>query len=122
MLTTRADMDNSIRFGIAQSDSGLIDAINILQATHRAMNEALAQLSPPPEQCLQIADTFQSFQIARTPTIGNCVMCPEEKRQRRHERRATNDGCADSDSCNGHAEEIARRRCRLSGASVYSSF
>jgi ribonuclease HII len=35
-----------IRFAFAQVDERMIDQINILQATHRAMNLALAQLSP----------------------------------------------------------------------------
>jgi ribonuclease HII len=35
-----------IEFGIALVDAGVIDEINILQATHRAMNDALAQLNP----------------------------------------------------------------------------
>jgi ribonuclease HII len=35
-----------IEFGIATVDAGVIDDINILQATHRAMNRALAQLNP----------------------------------------------------------------------------
>jgi ribonuclease HII len=43
---------NVVRFGIAGIDAGTIDAINILQATHRAMAEALAQLRPAPEHVL----------------------------------------------------------------------
>ena len=35
-----------IEFAIAQADAAVIDEINILQATHRAMNAALAQLNP----------------------------------------------------------------------------
>jgi len=35
-----------IQFAIAQADAAVIDEINILQATHRAMNDALAQLNP----------------------------------------------------------------------------
>jgi ribonuclease HII len=41
-----------VRFGIAGIDAGTIDAINILQATHRAMAEALAQLRPAPDHVL----------------------------------------------------------------------
>jgi ribonuclease HII len=37
---------SEIRFAIAQADAALIDEINILQATHRAMNDALALLDP----------------------------------------------------------------------------
>ena len=39
--------ETQIHFGIGIIDSALIDDINILQATHRAMNAALAQLDPP---------------------------------------------------------------------------
>jgi ribonuclease HII len=41
-----------IEFAIAAVDAGAIDEINILQATHRAMNDALAQLSPLPPHAL----------------------------------------------------------------------
>src|SRR5262245_37226465 len=48
LLTSSQD----IRFGVASADVAVIDAINILQATHRAMNEALAQLQPAPAHTL----------------------------------------------------------------------
>ena len=35
-----------VEFAIAQMDAAQIDEINILQATHRAMNDALAKLNP----------------------------------------------------------------------------
>jgi ribonuclease HII len=38
--------------GIARVEAAVIDEINILHATHRAMNLALAQLNPPPEHVL----------------------------------------------------------------------
>jgi ribonuclease HII len=41
-ITARAE----IRFAIGHVDEKMIDQINILQATHRAMNMALAQLNP----------------------------------------------------------------------------
>lgn len=41
-----------VRFAIAQVDAAMVDQINILQATHRAMRLALAQLQPPPEHVL----------------------------------------------------------------------
>ena len=43
---------SEIHFAVCSIDSEIIDAINILQATHRAMNGALAQLTPPPEHVL----------------------------------------------------------------------
>lgn len=41
-----------IRYGIATVDVAIIDQINILQASHRAMHLALAQLDPPPQHVL----------------------------------------------------------------------
>ena len=48
IITTHPD----IKYGVALVDSEMIDRINILQATHRAMNQALAQLKPPPDHAL----------------------------------------------------------------------
>jgi ribonuclease HII len=41
-----------IRYAIAHVPEQMIDQINILQATHRAMNLAIAQLNPPPHHVL----------------------------------------------------------------------
>lgn len=41
-----------IRYAIAVVDATIVDRINILQAAHRAMNEALDKLQPPPEHAL----------------------------------------------------------------------
>jgi ribonuclease HII len=43
---------SGICFGISEVEASVIDQINILQATHRAMNSALAQLEPPPQHVL----------------------------------------------------------------------
>ena len=48
ILTTHPE----IRYGVALVDAETIDRINILQATHRAMNQALTQLNPPPDHAL----------------------------------------------------------------------
>lgn len=42
----------AVRHTIATVESAVIDAINILQATHRAMRTALAQMQPPPQHVL----------------------------------------------------------------------
>ena len=47
-LTSRPE----IHYAVARVDAPVIDEINILQATHRAMSLALAQLLPPPEHAL----------------------------------------------------------------------
>ncbi len=44
--------ETKIHFGIGIIDAAVIDDINILQATHRAMNAALAQLDPPAAHAL----------------------------------------------------------------------
>jgi ribonuclease HII len=56
-----------IRHAIAVVDEETIDRINILQATHRAMNEALAQLQPPPEHVLVDGRPVKTM---RFPQIG----------------------------------------------------
>ena len=46
-----------------------IDAINILQATHRAMNRALAQLDPPPEHVLVDGRRVHSLRFPQTALV-----------------------------------------------------
>jgi ribonuclease HII len=41
-----------VRFGVSAVEAAVVDAINILQATHRAMNQALEQLRPAPDHVL----------------------------------------------------------------------
>ena len=41
-----------VEFAIAQIDAAQIDSVNILRATHRAMNDALAKLNPAPQHAL----------------------------------------------------------------------
>jgi len=48
----RLTVGGDVQFAIARIDAETIDAINILQATHRAMDQALAQLRPQPEHVL----------------------------------------------------------------------
>lgn len=64
-LTSRAE----VRFAIAQADAALIDHINILQATHRAMNDALAQLTPPPAHVLVDGLRVKSLRLPQTPLV-----------------------------------------------------
>jgi ribonuclease HII len=62
-----------VRFGVAIVDVAVIDDINILQATHRAMNEALAQLEPVPEHTLIDGLLVHSVHFPQTPIIdGDC--------------------------------------------------
>ena len=58
-----------IRFGVARVEAEVIDRINILQATHRAMNLALAQLQPPPEHVLVDGRPVKSMLFPQTALV-----------------------------------------------------
>lgn len=58
-----------IEFGIAQVDAAVIDEINILQATHRAMNDALAQLHPPPQHALVDGRPVKTMRVPQTAIV-----------------------------------------------------
>jgi len=56
-------------FGVAWADAATIDTINILQATHRAMNEALAQLQPAPQHSLVDGLQVMSLRFPQTAIV-----------------------------------------------------
>ena len=58
-----------VEFAIAQIDSVRIDEINILRATHRAMNDALAQLQPAPEHALVDGRPVKTMRIPQTAIV-----------------------------------------------------
>jgi ribonuclease HII len=58
-----------IRFAIAQCEPAVIDAINILQAAHRAMNDALRQLQPCPQHVLVDGLRVKSLILPQTPLV-----------------------------------------------------
>ncbi len=58
-----------VRYAIAWSDNVVIDEINILQATFRAMNEALARLNPAPQHVLIDGHLRSSVQWVQTPVV-----------------------------------------------------
>lgn len=58
-----------IEFGIAHVDVQTIDEINILQASHRAMNLALGQLRAPPEHVLVDGLRVNTMTLPQTPII-----------------------------------------------------
>ena len=69
VITTHTE----IRFAVAIVDVGMIDRINILQAAHRAMNEALAQLQPAPQHVLVDGRPVKSLRFPSTPLVkGDC--------------------------------------------------
>ena len=58
-----------IEFAIAAVDAGVIDEINILQATHRAMNAALAQLNPVPMHALVDGSPVKTLRVPQTAIV-----------------------------------------------------
>ena len=58
-----------IEFAIAEIDAALIDEINILQATHRAMNAALAKLNPQPQHALVDGRPVETMRVPQTAIV-----------------------------------------------------
>jgi ribonuclease HII len=58
-----------IEFGIAEVDAAMIDEINILQATHRAMNDALAKLNPLPPHALVDGRPVKTLRVPQTAIV-----------------------------------------------------
>ena len=58
-----------VEFAIAAVDAGVIDEINILQATHRAMNDALAKLNPLPPHALVDGRPVKTLRVPQTAII-----------------------------------------------------
>ncbi|MGC3959332.1 MAG: ribonuclease HII [Verrucomicrobiota bacterium] len=65
IITSHPDL----RYAIAIVDAATIDRINILQATHRAMNEALAQLQPQPQHVLVDGRPVKSMTLPQTALV-----------------------------------------------------
>ena len=58
-----------IHFGVGIIDAEEIDRINILQATHRAMNAALAQLAPPADHALVDGRPVPTLDLPQTAIV-----------------------------------------------------
>jgi len=58
-----------VEFAVAQVDSPKIDAINILRATHQAMNAALAKLSPQPQHALVDGRPVRTMRVPQTAIV-----------------------------------------------------
>ena len=58
-----------IESGVACIDAQVIDRINILEATHHAMNEALAKLQPSPDHVLVDGLRVKSIRLPQTPIV-----------------------------------------------------
>ena len=61
--------NSEIRYALAVVDAAVIDRINILQATHQAMNEALARLQPQPEHVLVDGQPVKSMTLPNTALV-----------------------------------------------------
>ena len=58
-----------IEFAVAEIDALQIDEINILQATHRAMNHALAKLKSPPQHALVDGRPVRTMRVPQTAIV-----------------------------------------------------
>ena len=58
-----------IEFGIAEVSAAVIDKINILQATHRAMNDALGKLNPLPPHALVDGRPVKTLRVPQTAIV-----------------------------------------------------
>jgi len=62
-------MEKAIAIGIGSATPEEIDEINILQATYKAMREAISKLNPQPELMLNDAVTIPGVNIRQVPII-----------------------------------------------------
>ncbi len=61
--------NSAVHHSIVSIEASVIDAINILQATHRAMNEALSRLHTPPAHVLMDGTLVKSLRFPQTPLV-----------------------------------------------------
>ncbi|MBA4148104.1 MAG: ribonuclease HII [Verrucomicrobia bacterium] len=59
-----------VRYGVVSVNEQMIDQINILQATHRAMNLAIGQLDPAPQHALVDGLPVKTLCCAQTAIIA----------------------------------------------------
>lgn len=59
----------AIEFGVSIVDAGVVDQINILQATHRAMNDALSQLDLKPQHALVDGNPVKTLTLPQTAIV-----------------------------------------------------
>jgi len=60
---------NEVEFGIQEISAEVIDQINILQATHRGMNESLAKLNPLPPHALVDGLPVKTLRVPQTAVV-----------------------------------------------------
>ncbi|MBR5060053.1 MAG: ribonuclease HII, partial [Clostridia bacterium] len=62
-------MEEAVSVGVGMAGEQVIDEINILQATYRAMREAVSKLVPKPDLTLNDAVTIPELAIRQVPII-----------------------------------------------------
>jgi ribonuclease HII len=58
-----------VTFAVARMEADQVDEFNILQATHRAMNAALAALAPTPQHALVDGTRVKTLRFPQTPIV-----------------------------------------------------
>jgi ribonuclease HII len=58
-----------VEFAVARIDAAQIDVLNILRATHHAMNAALAKLSPAPQHVLVDGLAVKTMRVPQTAIV-----------------------------------------------------
>ena len=64
--------EKAVAIGIGMSSEKVIDEINILQATYKAMQQAISKLSVKPDLLLNDAVTIPEVDIEQVPTYMEC--------------------------------------------------
>jgi ribonuclease HII len=65
----RLSAEVALHSAVVRLEAEQVDELNILQATHQAMNQALSQLQPPPEHVLVDGLRVPSMCFPQTPLI-----------------------------------------------------
>ena len=67
--------NDAVSIGIGIVEASIIDEINVLQATFRAMNEAISQLHVPPDHLLIDGNRFCTSSIPYTTIVHGDALC-----------------------------------------------
>ncbi len=79
--------EKAVAIGIGMSSEKVIDEINILQATYKAMQQAISKLSVKPDLLLNDAVTIPEVDIEQVPIIKGdtkCINCSSQYRCKSH--------------------------------------
>ena len=66
---------HALAFGIGVVDHAIIDEMNILNATYKAMHEAISRLNPQPDHLLIDGNRFDSSAIPFTTIVDGDALC-----------------------------------------------